>query len=253
MKEIKFLTPPLNEVVFGVIFNAPDFSSVHYGLYWQEILARFPKQIDRPASGGEGLGLYFSPMPPLRRVWFESEDEKALIQLQSDRFYYNCRKQNNNEDYPRFKTIYPKFLQEWRFFQDWWEKETRELIPVHYEITYINHIDKAFGWNSPADHKQVFTFAGGEWSDFLKPPESHIFAMQFSLSDELGSLSVNGSQGVSTLNNESLIVLDLTIRSFDTTNIDLDDWFNQAHDCINKSFLSLTQETIQKQWVLYEQ
>jgi len=252
MSEIRFSNPPLNEVVLGVFFNAPEFSSVHYGLYWKEILERFPKlPVDRPVSGGEVLGLSFSPLPPLRRVWFESEDKKELVQLQSDRFYYNWRKQDG-EDYPQFNRIYPRFQHEWSAFQDWWVKDSKELLPIQYEITYINQIDKAFGWSGPADHQKIFTFAGEAWGDFLKPPESHIFAMQFLLPDNLGSLSVNGNQGISSLNNEPVMVLELTVRSLDATTISLDNWFDLAHTCIIDSFLSLTKKTIQTQWGLHE-
>ena len=48
MSIAKFTKSPLIEVVCGVEFNAPEFSSVHFGMYWQAIQERFPSSpLDR--------------------------------------------------------------------------------------------------------------------------------------------------------------------------------------------------------------
>jgi uncharacterized protein (TIGR04255 family) len=254
MNDVKFSSPPLKEVVLGVVFNAPALSSVDYGLYWREIRERFPvKPVDKPALGGEPI---VSLIPPLRRVWFESDNKKELLQLQSDRFYYNWRKQDSAESYPRFIQIYPKFQKEWQNFSQWCEKNIGFLIPVQYELTYINHIDKDFGWESPADHQSILTFAGKDWVTPLGSPESYVFALQFSLPDKAGTLTINGNQGYKTGDQDSstqdpLMVLELTARSSGTAD-DFDGWFKLAHDYIVSSFIDLTQKSIQQKWGLYE-
>jgi uncharacterized protein (TIGR04255 family) len=254
MSDIKFSNPPLTEVVLGVIFNAPEFSSVHFGLYWEKIRERFPTlPTDRPSSGGEGLGLSFSFLPPLRRVWFESEDKRTLVQLQSDRFYYNWRKQDNSDHYPKFEQLYPKFIQEWNDFNEWWRKDVGEPpFLLQYELTYSNQIDQEFGWKNPAEHQNLFTFTGRDWRGFLPPPESHIFSLQFALPDNAGSLIVNGNQAISSLNDEPVMILELTARSSDASGFELESWFTLAHDYLVSSFIDLTQIPIQKKWGLYE-
>jgi uncharacterized protein (TIGR04255 family) len=252
MSNVKFSNPPLTEVVFGVSFNAPEFSSVHFGLYWESIRKRFPVLPTDKPSLGSLEGVNFSFLPPLRRVWFESSDKKELVQLQSDRFYYNWRKQDDDDDYPHFEQIYPKFVEEWNNFNQWWTENIKQLIfPVQYELIYINQITKDFGWSSPTDHQNIFTFEGRNWNGFLGAPESHIFALQFSLPDALGSLTVSGNQGFSSITEDPVMALELTARSPDAS-LELDKWFSLAHEQVVSSFVDLIQPSIQKEWGLHE-
>jgi len=249
MVEVKFSNPPLTEVVCGIVFDASEFSSVHFGVYWSKIRQRFPLlPKDQPpiAPGGQ---INLSIFPPLRRVWFESENKQELVQIQSDRFYYNWRKQDEGDNYPRFKrNIYPRFTNEWNEFYQWWTEEVNlVLLPVQYELTYINQIDKNFGWSSPADNQKIFTFEGRDWNGFLGSPESHVFALQFSLPDNLGTLSVSGKQALSSVNEDPVMLLELTARSLDA-DLELDEWFGIAHERIVTGFVDLTKSSIHKEW-----
>jgi len=115
---VKFDKAPLSEVVGGVEFNAPDFSSIHFGLYWQTIRDRFPTPpLDKPPIGGIEI---MASVPRLRRVWFESSDRKRFVQLQTDRFHYNWKGRSKEDEYPHFDVLYPCFKQEWDTFQQWW-------------------------------------------------------------------------------------------------------------------------------------
>jgi uncharacterized protein (TIGR04255 family) len=97
-------------------------------------------------------------IPKLRRIWFESADKRQLIQLQANRFHYNWRRQNELDKYPHFEEIYPTFEQEWKIFQDWWlELGGLPLQAMRYQMTYLNQIDKAFGWNNSGDTSRIFT------------------------------------------------------------------------------------------------
>lgn len=134
MTTVKFNQPPLVEVAFGVEFEAPEFSSVHFGLYWETIRDKFPLQFDRPPSLESDT---FFSIPPLRRVWFLSEDENRLIQLQDSYFSYNWS-QGDEEEYPHFEKIFPEFLEQWNHLKDWWSRyEEKSIEPVEYELTYI--------------------------------------------------------------------------------------------------------------------
>jgi uncharacterized protein (TIGR04255 family) len=85
-------------VAVGVQFPAV-LNPVHLGLYYQRVKARFPKlQVQPPVSSAfETFGaspiiafsIQVQPMGLKPRMWFVSEDENSLIQLQTDRLIFN--------------------------------------------------------------------------------------------------------------------------------------------------------------------
>lgn len=240
----KFTKSPLTEVVCGVEFNAPEFSSVHFGLYWQAIREKFPVlPLDRSPIGEVEL---LPIMPKLRRVWFESVDKKQLIQLQANRFHYNWRRQDENEEYPHFELIFPQFEQEWQTFQNWWiEQEGLPLQPMNYELTYLNQVDSKFGWHDSSDTHKIFTFVGKEWNGFLQNPSSYRSEIHFPLPDSSGSLSVSLKQ-IKIEENLSAVFFELTCKG--EVKSETKAWFKMAHDFTVKAFLELTTEEIQEEW-----
>ncbi|MBD2492432.1 TIGR04255 family protein [Aulosira sp. FACHB-615] len=248
MSIAKFSKSPLTEVVLGVEFNDPGFSSVHFGLYWQSIQDRFPSPpLDRPPIGDIEL---LPMMPKLRRVWFESLDRKQLIQLQSNRFHYNWRRQGEADEYPHFKEIYPRFESEWQHFQEWWIKtENTVLQPIRYEITYLNQIDQSFGWYDPRDNHKIFTFIGKDWEGYLEKPIFCNANFEFDISEQIGILAVKINQTIRVDDNNYVILLELTTRSIDTK-LNFDDWFNSAHEYTVDAFLHLITEEVKQKWGL---
>lgn len=246
MSLAEFVKEPLTEVVFGVEFNALDFSSVHFGLYWKAIEERFPnKPLDRPPIGEIEL---FNILPTLRRVWFESEDKNQLIQLQANRFHYNWRRQSPNEKYPHYDDIYPKFIEEWNRFQRWWmEVEGTPLQPIRYELTYLNQIDTEFGWSGEDDYHKIFSVIGHSWSDF--PMKSNAFNCNigFVLPENQGNLTVKIDQGIKPKENSSVVILNLT-ASHDDTDTDIEEWFEVTHESIVNIFLSLISQEAKEAW-----
>lgn len=246
MSSVEVTKSPLTEVLYGVEFNAIEFSSVHFGLYWQTIRDRFPTPpLDRPPIGELEI---LNILPTLRRVWFESEDKKQLIQLQANRFYYNFRHQNNSDQYPHFREVYPKFLDEWQKFQDWWLNiEKKELQPIRYELTYVNQIDQEFGWNSASDYPKIFSFLNQKWESLPQSPLIFNTNFEFKLKENQVNLSVSLSQGIKAKDNTPAILLNLTASTIDT-NIDIDTWFNLGHKATVETFLSLINQEIRQNW-----
>lgn len=242
----KFTKSPLTEVVCGVEFSAPEFSSVHFGLYWQTIRERFPVlPLDRPPIGEIEL---LPILPKLRRVWFESSDKRQLIQLQANRFHYNWRRQSEAEEYPHFEEIYPKFEQEWQVFHNWWlELGGLPLQPVRYELTYLNQLDSTFGWNDSGDTHKIFTFVGKEWNKFLDKPNVSSSELEFILPDNLGNLAVSLNQRLRIEDNACVVFFELTCRSIDA-NPNFKDWFDAVHDYTVKAFLDLIQDDVKQEW-----
>lgn len=249
MAIVRFTNPPLVEVVLGIKLEETNFSSVHFGLYWQEIRDRFPEWVERPPLIFDEDDNFL--LPPLRRVLFTSPDTKKLIQIQNNFFNYNWR-YKNPEEYPHFEEVFKEFLNEWNYLQEWWLKVGESsLKPSHYELTYLNLIDKNSGWTNTRDHKKIFTFAGDSWKSFLEPPEFHDVSLTFLLPNNEGRLSVEVDQRVSETDDSQAVLFQLTTVSFDASK-SLTNWFQDAHEYICKAFLVLTKEDIQKKWGRYE-
>jgi len=244
MSKAHFDKSPLAEVIFGVEFNAESFSTVHFGLYWQEIKEKFTqKPLDRPPIGDTEL---ISLLPSLRRVWFESKDQKELIQLQDNRFYYNWRKRD--EEYPHFEKIHPKFLVEWNRFTDWWAKnEKNQLTPIRYQMSYVNQIEADLGWHSVEDSAKIFSFLDSDWSSFDLRPSVFNTNFEFVLPEEKGILSVKINQSIKPPDNTQVLTLNLTSVS---KNIDteIEKWFELTHQYTVQIFLNLINQETKNLW-----
>lgn len=83
MQDIRYFCDKVNKYN-KVEFNALEFSSVHFGQYWQKINDKYPEYFDLPPLGEFSI---ICGLPTLRRVWFKSPSTNQLIQLQSDRFF----------------------------------------------------------------------------------------------------------------------------------------------------------------------
>ena len=250
MSIVNFSNPPISEVVCGVEFNAPAFSSVHFGQYWQIIHERYPQYFDLPPLGDFAI---ISGLPSLRRVWFKSTEINQLIQLQSDRFLYNWRREDIREPYPRFEKIYQNFINEWDIFKEWWSGNTSSpIFPARYELTYLNQLDNYFGWNSTEDNYKIFTFKGRRWDGFLSAPNVHVSNLQFIIPENLGVLFVNTNQGIKAIDQTPITTFELTIRSIDSS-LDINTWFAKSHKFVVRAFLDLTKESIHKEWGLSDE
>jgi len=244
----RFEKAPLSEVVCGVEFNAPDFSSIHLGLYWQAIRDRFPAPpLDKPPIGAIEI---MPPIPSLRRVWFESADRKRLIQLQENRFHYNWKRLSAQDEYPHFDVLYPHFEKEWNAFQAWWvELDKLPIQPTHYELTYLNQIDSEFGWRNPRDTPKIFSFLDVSLPNSLPQLNSHDIGMIFSLPNEQGSLVMRLNQVKRLENDSDMLILELTARSTDC-NTPISSWFSNSHESMVGTFVELLSDVCKESWGL---
>jgi uncharacterized protein (TIGR04255 family) len=257
MASVRFTQPPLVEIAFSVEFIAPDFSSVHLGLYWESIRSDFPLQQD---SQPIILEEYGNSTPPLRRVGFVSNDRSKIIQLQENLFIFNWR-YNSQDETHHFGNILVQFIAYWNRFQEWWLNLEGEPIEVQkYELTYFNAIDQEnSGWQNAKDHAKVFNFIETKWSDFLNVPESLDIQINFLLPNNSGTLSVSVDQlslssdedDQEEVTSKDVVFFKLLAQSSDTS-ILITDWVTSAHDYIVKVFLELTKEDTQKLWGRYD-
>lgn len=165
-----FARPPLNEVVVSVQFESiTGMHPAHMGHLWDRFRKHFPKvqyhpPID-PAVERIGARVPFTATAsivegyPPPRLWFLSDSETDLIQVQQDRFIRNWRQLKSENVYPRFSAhIRPKFIEDLKQFASFLSDEGLGSIKANQcEVTYINHIESGEVWKTHEEFSKVFT------------------------------------------------------------------------------------------------
>jgi uncharacterized protein (TIGR04255 family) len=242
---LDFERPPINEVVLGVLF--PQIATLRaeaIGLFWARIRKDFPSVVQQPVYFSQfSLPVQSAELFTLPRFWFLSQDNTRLIQLQNGAFLYNWRKQN--DEYPRFHQIFPEFLGHLETFQKFL-KEDLEIgsLPIATaELTYINLFGKLESLEHPIDYKRVVkTFS------VYSAPEANLALENFQHVDSFRSPSgdqmiVTQRSGRMPSDNRPVFVLELKVMG--PLSVSLEDWFSNAHNRINESFVNLTSSEMQ--------
>jgi uncharacterized protein (TIGR04255 family) len=123
-----FERPPVVEVVVGVQFEELGLKVPHLGLLWQKYRGRFPHVDQRPALDPvvERFGVPAPPIPsltlmdqpPANRLWFMTEAQDELIQVQPDRLILNWRNFEAKHGYPRYEAVEQGFLSTFATFTE---------------------------------------------------------------------------------------------------------------------------------------
>jgi uncharacterized protein (TIGR04255 family) len=241
--------PPLNEVVCGLGFEKIErFKGHHIGLFWQKIKDEFP--LVEHAIRLDQNPLQIDLKEYLPRVWFVRNEQNRLIQLQDDKFYFNWRRMQEDETYPRYKTIIEDFKKYLSIFEKFLEEENLGSVnPERCELTYINHILKGEGWESVSDVNNIFCDLCWNTEDrFLPPPVNVGGHVVFQLPDKKGRLEVILQQVIRKLDKRSMFVLQnkATGLGEDKNMSAVWEWFSVAHEWIVYGFTDLTKKSVQK-------
>ena len=255
--------PPVTEVVISVQFDKLNkFGIVHPGLYWNRIRKNYPKFEEHPPLQSifekfddkepQVQEVEFSTVPPLPRIWFLDESGNRLVQLQSTRFIHNWRKITGEEDYPRYERIRKEFSELWKDFLNFVsEQKLGEVKPNHWELTYVNHIQKGDGWNSPKDLGKLFPcMSDHNKESFLPEPEHINFKSVYIFPKVLGRLYISFASALRRSDLADIIRLDLTARgrldSPDTSSIMCG--LDNGHEWIVRGFTDFTSSEAHKIW-----
>ena len=236
------------EVVFGLQFEAMTSLLVpHFGLLWRAFRKEYPKIDEKPplTSRFEHFGpraleieqtIELSDTPPLPRVWFISDDDSFIIQLQRDRFLHNWRRVGPGDEYPRFETLFPLFCQRYESFLQFLSAAGLEEPKLNqFELTYVNHIPFDYIANDVGE-----VFPDHVWRPkgrFLSRPESFNWRSSFDLPDQQGRMHVVARTARSIPTGEPLLSVEITARG---TSSQSDEWFRTAREYIVRGFEDLT-------------
>lgn len=250
--------PPVVETVLGVEFAPLAWQTQHIGMYWSEIRKAFPhveakaplahriEQVDPfQAVQVSGPIVYDSP-PPVRCWYLEKEDAGPLVQVQSDRFTYNWRKEA--EPYPHYdETVRPAFEREWKRFQAFIAREgLGEINVLQVEVSYVNHIPRGEGWQTAADLPNVTTLWGVASGGFLPPPESVSFNCAFPIKDR-GRLRVSLQPALRQSDQAVVLQLNITakIRPAGDSVLSM---LDLGREWVVRGFSEITSQKIQTLW-----
>lgn len=165
---------PLDELVIGVQFSSPVISeSAILSRLWSTFRDEFPSLEIQPAvppfeetfvspeefePGAVEQQIFVGPSMP-QRFWFASQDERRLVQVQSDRVLVNWRKRDDTDAYPRFDEIGGLFDSR---LDDLYaavrEADGEEPHASLCEVTYINIVDAESGTGGAAGRRPLSDF-----------------------------------------------------------------------------------------------
>lgn len=260
-----YSNPPVNEVVLGVQFDTLlNYSSVHPGLYWQNIRDDYPNYSIHPpiASVTETFGEPFGlepklraeifKTPPIPRCWFLDKSENRLIQLQSERFLHNWKKVTGEEEYPHYDSIFPEFKNQWESFLEFVEKEKLGPIKLNqWEVTYVNYIYQGKGWEDFGDLPKIFSFLSNDkLAEHLRTPEKISLSLAYSYPDKLARLHIDLTTAYKRPDNVLLLQFKLTARGQLATNDNqtLYESLDFGRSTIVENFTELTSEESHDLW-----
>ena len=254
--------PPVIEVVCGLQFAALEgFQATAFGLLWQRFKAEYPTYEQQPSLPqvierfsepiAKELRVDLSSVPTLPRMFFVHQAPCWLVQVQSDRFLHNWRKQPETEVYPHFPEVYKRFWSAWERFLEFCRDEKIGTPEVNQlELTYINHIVQGEGWDGPATIGQVFPdLAWRTQRSFLPPPESVGWKIRFALPIASSRLHASVRHAVRRRDMKPVLLCELTARGLPGS-LDADairEWFHLGREWIVRGFADLTHERVQKE------
>lgn len=254
-----FDRPPVWEVVCNVTFKSLErFLTPHLGQLWGEYVDDYPKCSENPplvrvveAMGGPPeTGFEVSNIPPMPRVWFMSEDETKLIQVQRDRFLHNWKRAKAEDTYPRYAVVIEWFKDKFADFETFiTNRELGIIEPIQYEMAYVNHIPQGGGWDSLGEIEKLFPDFGWRTGGgrFLPEPESVTWKTSFALPGQSGRLHAVIQTAIRTSDHRNVIRLDLNVRGLpaDKSRKAMYEWFDMARRWIVLGFTDMTSEKAQ--------
>jgi uncharacterized protein (TIGR04255 family) len=259
-----FKQPPITEVALSIQFEAlPGLRAIHLGAIW-DIFGRteFPRTEEQPPlpPQSERVGAshgFFPPqisilnVPPLPRYFFISSNGSEVIQIQQDRFGYNWRKREEEDEYPRFGAIEAKF-QEYagRFVSFIQEHGLGDARITQAEVTYVNLIRTE---GVPGKVEKVVSVFSGDYTDhFLHDPEEVHLALKYPITRNgqfCGRLYVD-VRPTASLEDGAALNMVLSARGKPDGN-DIkaaQGFFEVAHEQIVSGFASITSKQMHLIW-----
>jgi uncharacterized protein (TIGR04255 family) len=262
----RFRKPPVSEVALGVQFPA-ILNPIHLGLFYQRVKPRFPKiQMQSPVlpvfetfgTGGQpGPQFAFAnAMQP--RMWFLSDDDNFLIQLQSDRLLVNWRSGPQAAPYPHFDAVQKVFTDALDALESVAQDENIGIPVNQCEVVYINPILTTTTGVPISEPQRIFRICSAERGSEWQEPLEHISCnARYLLKDQTGTpygrLTVTLGSGTAA-DNSPAFQLELTARGFpqEDGRAGIVAFHKQGHLAIVRCFAAITTPEMHEFWERYQ-
>jgi hypothetical protein len=187
-----------------------------------------------------------------------SADDESLIQLQTDRLYFNWRKRTQNA-YPHYARFREEFSRIYAFFENFASGEgLGSVTPTQCDILYVNPIAPGSYNADLSAPERVFrcwsAMTGERWQI---PLEDLSFNARYQLLNEtghpFGRLTASMSSGVG-VDSVQHMRLELAARGHPLgSGLDGVRAFHDAgHEAIVRCFVSITTEEMHAHWGIYD-
>ena len=257
-----FDKPPVVETVLSAQFDRLHLMHmVHLGLFWNRVRDRFPDSEEKPVLtpvterfpdpllAGARVRFEAVEIPEVPRLWLLDRTRSEMIQIQSDRFIKNWRKQAETDPYPHYEpVIKPAFERDFGAFTEFIVGERLGELKVNQcEVTYVNHIVSGDGWEHFGDVHRLFTC----WNDSTALPTPGDLAahLRFVIPDEngrpIGRLHIDIQPAFQATDNRPMYVVNLTARGQYGSGIE---FFDIGRQWVVKSFEQLTTQHMHVIW-----
>jgi uncharacterized protein (TIGR04255 family) len=263
----EFDRPPVVETVLGVHF-APlvGLTSGHLGWFWREYLGEEWSQTKDAIQLQEQLEVFGAPpgwappgiqvnvrtLPPSPRLQITNRAGDRMVQLQSNQFHYNWQKRDGV--YPSYHTVRSEFDAHFNRFREFVaQAKVGELVPIQWELTYVDHVPRDSQWGGPTGWGKVLPgllgtqktsqeirleTLGGDWHYEIPPQRGRLH-----VTVNLGKVGEGGEPG---------LLLQMTARGpiSKESGLDLAAGLELGHEVIVGTFMDLTSEEAHRAWGL---
>jgi uncharacterized protein (TIGR04255 family) len=256
----EYAKPPVVEVVFAVSIAPMALSMVDLARFGWEHLHDLPKRTEQPPMAvspetlegipnlGPSLAILVGP-PPVR-LWFQSEDDTRLVQLQRDWMAYNWQGASTSSPYPRYGAVESSFLNAWDALGDFVQALGQPIPSVtQCELSYINHVLPGTTWERHGQLANVLRIFG-RTDAFLPDPEDAQINVRYRIphdGHDIGRLYVQAAPAFRQEDRTPLIQLNLTARGQPLApgRDGLVAFFRLAHEWIVNGFAAVTTDQAQ--------
>lgn len=262
--------PPVIETATSVQFKQiQGFGNVHLGLFWSRHQDDFPyvNDADPIATQHESFGTPQQNLPSRPRIQFGSnpnarlqmmsQDQREMLQLQSNRIVYNWRRIKQDDQYPRWSHTKPQLIRYWTDFTDFLsDLSTGPVQPDQWEVIYVNHFIKGLDWNSARDWQHILPGLIGN-TDMIHGGNLESLSGNFHilLDNNAGRLHIDAGLGYrndpEADSPTEVLTLQLTARGPidpDDSDTSLNDGLELGHAAIVNNFAAITSEDAQQKW-----
>lgn len=258
-----FESPPVVETVLSVQFEPlSGLRTAHLGLLWKEFQKEFPRTDERqpldrvverfPGPSKKPLELRVQTLekPLVPRLWFLNGQGNEMIQVQSDRFIKNWRKEGEGEQYPRYESVKASFVRDLEVFQKFLDHcGLPHIVITQCEVTYVNHILSGEGWSQWSDFGKIFPVWKPPPDPIPGSPEDLRMNARFVIPDTegrpAGRLYTDIQPALRKTDNRAMYVFHLTARGQIGNSLE---FFDVGRRWIVHSFTALTTPQMHEIW-----